>query len=270
MKNLELKQKLKEGDLVLGTLIVSTSPFWPKILKDCSLDFTFIDTEHIAISRETLSWMCRTYSAMGLPPLVRMKSPDKYIATEFLDDGAAGIISPYTETVTQVKELVGATKKRPLKGGRLNQLMAGKKNLKESLDDYINKFNENNLLILNIESKPAVENLDEILEIEGIDAIQIGPHDLTTSLGIPEEYDNPIYLNTIEMVFKKARSKSVGAGIHAWGTPEYQKRLLDLGANMLIHKADAFFFRDGLENDLNEIRSLIGENNVGRRENISI
>ena len=147
MKNLELKQKLKEGDLVLGTLIVSTSPFWPKILKDCSLDFIFIDTEHIAISRETLSWMCRTYSAMGLPPLVRMKSPDKYIATEFLDDGAAGIISPYTETVTQVKELVGATKKRPLKGGRLNQLMAGNKNLEESLDDYINKFNENNLLI---------------------------------------------------------------------------------------------------------------------------
>ena len=77
-----LKQKLKEGDLVLGTLIVSTSPFWPKILKDCSLDFIFIDTEHIAISRETLSWMCRTYSAMGLPPLVRMKSPDQYIATE--------------------------------------------------------------------------------------------------------------------------------------------------------------------------------------------
>ena len=270
MKNLELKQKLKEGDLVLGTLIVSTSPFWPKILKDCSLDFIFIDTEHIAISRETLSWMCRTYSAMGLPPLVRMKSPDHYIATEFLDDGAAGIISPYTETVTQVKELMGATKKRPLKGGRLNQLMAGKENLEESLDNYINKSNENNMLVLNIESKPAIENLDQILDIAGIDAVQIGPHDLTTSLGIPEEYDNPIYLNTIEMVFKKARSKSVGAGIHAWGTPEYQKRLLDLGANMLIHKADVLFFRDGLENDLNEIRILVGKTDFSRREDVNI
>jgi 4-hydroxy-2-oxoheptanedioate aldolase len=259
MENLELKQKLKEGDLVLGTLIVSTSPFWPKILKDCSLDFIFIDTEHIAISRETLSWMCRTYSAMGLPPLVRMKSPDQYIATQFLDDGAAGIISPYTETVAQVKDLVGSTKKRPLKGNRLDHLMAGN-DLEKSLNNYVNKFNDNNLLVLNIESKPAVENLDHILEIEGIDAIQIGPHDLTTSLGIPEEYDNIIYLNTVETIFKKARSKSVGAGIHAWGTPEYQKRLLDMGANMLIHKADAIFFKDGLENDLNEIRSLVGSN----------
>ena len=119
-------------------------------------------------------------------------------------------------------------------------------------------------------SKPAIENLDQILDIAGIDAVQIGPHDLTTSLGIPEEYDNPIYLNTIEMVFKKARSKSVGAGIHAWGTPEYQKRLLDLGANMLIHKADVLFFRDGLENDLNEIRSLVGKTDFSRRENVNI
>ena len=148
--------------------------------------------------------------------------------------------------------------------------MAGKENLEESLDNYINKSNENNLLVLNIESKPAIENLDQILDIAGIDAVQIGPNDLTTSLGIPEEYDNPIYLNTIEMVFKKARSKSVGAGIHAWGTPEYQKRLLDLGANMLIHKADVLFFRDGLENDLNEIRSLVGKTDFSRRENVNI
>ena len=160
---------------------------------------------------------------------------------------------------------MGETKKRPLKGGRLNQLMEGKKNLEESLDDYINKFNENNLLILNIESKPAVENLDEILEIEGIDAIQIGPHDLTTSLGIPEEYDNPIYLNTIEMVFKKARSKSVEQGFMLGVLLSIKRDYWMLGANMLIHKADVLFFRDGLENDLNEIRSLVGGNNVGRR-----
>ena len=180
MKNLELKQKLKEGDLVLGTLIVSTSPFWPKILKDCSLDFIFIDTEHIAISRETLSWMCRTYSAMGLPPLVRMKSPDKYIATEFLDDGAAGIISPYTETVTQVKELVGATKKRPLKGGRLNQLMAGNKNLAESLDDYINKlqdifrdiFDDYNLVINESTSSDDIEDWHSLTQISLTTAIE--------------------------------------------------------------------------------------------------
>ena len=122
MNTIELKNNLKNGELVLGTLIVSPSPFWPEVLKDSSLDFVFIDTEHIALDRSQLSWMCRTYSAMGYPPLVRMKSPDQFIATQFLDDGAAGIISPYTETIEQVKSLVGASKKRPIKGLKLNQL----------------------------------------------------------------------------------------------------------------------------------------------------
>ena len=64
--------------------------------------------------------------------------------------------------------------------------------IEKKLDTYLSKFNEHNLLILNIESTPAIGNLDSILEIQGIDAIQIGPHDLTSSLGIPEEYENNI------------------------------------------------------------------------------
>jgi len=258
MNNIELKKKLQKGELVLGTLIVSSSPFWPKILANCPLDFIFIDTEHIAINRTDLSWMCRTYSSMGYPPLVRMKSPDAYIATQFLDDGASGVISPYTETIDQVMELVGATKKRPLKGKKLNELMEGNE-IEKKLDTYLSKFNEHNLLILNIESTPAIGNLDSILEIQGIDAIQIGPHDLTSSLGIPEEYENNIYLNTIEKIFKKARSKSIGAGIHAWGDPKYQKRLIDMGANMIIHKADAIFFQEGLVKEINKIKELVGK-----------
>ena len=131
--------------------------------------------------------------------------------------------------------------------------------IEKKLDTYLSKFNEHNLLILNIESTPAIGNLDSILEIQGIDAIQIGPHDLTSSLGIPEEYENNIYLNTIEKIFKKARSKSIGAGIHAWGDPKYQKRLIDMGANMIIHKADAIFFQEGLVKEINKIKELVGK-----------
>jgi len=145
MNTIELRGKLQKGELVLGTLIVSSSPFWPKLVVNCPLDFVFIDTEHIAINRVDLSWMCRTYSAMGYPPLVRMKSPDPYIATQFLDDGASGVISPYTETIDQVKELVGATKKRPIKGLKLNGIMEGNE-IETKLDKYMSQFNDHNLL----------------------------------------------------------------------------------------------------------------------------
>jgi len=244
----ELKIKLHDGENVFGTLITSPSPFWPKFIGSCGLDFLFIDTEHITLDRSQLSWMCRTYNAMGLPPIVRIPSPNPYDATIALDDGAAGIISPYTETVDQVKWLRGATKLRPLKGGRMEEILAGQPD-SEVMEKYLNNFNRNHLLILNIESTPAVESLDEILEVPGIDAVQIGPHDLSCSLGVPEKYEEKLYLKTIENIFQKARAKSIGAGIHAWGDYSYQKRLLSMGANMLIHKSDAMFVQQSLKTD---------------------
>ena len=120
----ELKNALHDGGPVLGTLIVSPSPFWPKIIGDCGLDFVFIDTEHIALDRSQVSWMCRTYAAMGLPPLVRTGSPSPYEATMVLDDGAAGVVAPYIEEVDQVKKLRGASKLRPLKGKRLEEALS--------------------------------------------------------------------------------------------------------------------------------------------------
>lgn len=262
MTPIELKNALHDGRLVLGTLIVSPSPFWPKIIGDCGLDFVFIDTEHIALDRSQVSWMCRTYKAMGLPPLVRTVSPSPYEATMVLDDGAAGVVAPYIEEVDQASKLRGASKLRPLKGKRLDEALNGQ--LPDQLADYILGFNENNLLIVNIESAPAVENLDRILDVPGIDSILIGPHDLSTNLGLPENYDDPEFLKKVETIFTKARAKGVGAGIHAWGNISSQTRFVDMGANLIIHKADAIFFKEGIRNELAEIRESLGMKPVGK------
>ena len=87
----QFRQRLIAGDVLFGTLIVSPSPRWPEVVRDCGLDFVFIDTEHISLDRTDLSWMCRTYAAMGLPPIVRIPSPDPYGAGMVLDGGAAGL-----------------------------------------------------------------------------------------------------------------------------------------------------------------------------------
>ncbi len=94
----ELRKRLHSGETSFGTLIVSPSPRWPEAVKTCGLDFVFIDTEHIALDRAQLSWMCQTYAALGLPPLVRIPSPDPFAATMVLDGGAAGVIAPYVES----------------------------------------------------------------------------------------------------------------------------------------------------------------------------
>jgi len=92
-----LRQRLIAGKMLFGTLIVSPSPRWPDVVRGCGLDLVFIDTEHIALDREELSWMCQTYVALCLPPLVRIPAPDPYPAAMVLDGGAAGIIAPSVE-----------------------------------------------------------------------------------------------------------------------------------------------------------------------------
>ena len=257
MTPIEFKKRLHDGDPVFGTLIVSPSPFWPPRIANCGLDFVFIDTEHIALDRGQVSWMCRTYAACGLPTLLRIPSPDPYVATMALDDGANGVIAPYVESVEEVQQLRGATKLRPLKGKRLHELIKGSE-LEPEMGKYIKKFNENHILVINIESVPALNALDDILDVPDIDAVLIGSHDLSCSLDVPEQYDHPLFLKTAETIFQKAREKGVGAGIHAWSDTDYQTRLINMGANMLVHKADIIFVADGLTSELDEIRAKLG------------
>jgi len=243
MTSAQLRDQLRAGKTVFGTLIVSPSPRWPEAVRDCGLDFVFIDTEHIALDRAQLSWMCQTYTAMGLPPIVRIPAPDPYAATMALDGGAAGIIAPYVESVEQVQSLRGAVKLRPIKGLKLQQMLDGARVVPE-LETYIGKGANERLLIVNIESVPAINALDSILAVPGLDGVLIGPHDLSCSLGVPEQWEHPEFLKACETIFRKARAAGVGAGIHFWGEPAQQVRLLHMGANLLIHSADITLLRN--------------------------
>ncbi|MEC8557078.1 MAG: aldolase/citrate lyase family protein [Planctomycetota bacterium] len=261
----ELRECLHEGLKVFGTLIVSTSPRWPEVVATCGLDFVFVDTEHIALDRAQLSWMCQTYNALGIPPIVRIPSPDPHAATMVLDGGAAGIIAPYVESVRQVEALRGAVKMRPIKGQTQQAMLAGE-SIGSELEHYIRERASKRLLIVNIESTPAIEALDDILQVPDLDGVLIGPHDLSCSLGIPEQYNHPDFINACETIFNKARKASVGAGIHFWGDVEQQTRLLKLGANMLIHSADISLFQKHLRLELAAIRKTAG----ATREDTSI
>jgi 4-hydroxy-2-oxoheptanedioate aldolase len=257
MNAAELIENLRLGRHVFGTLIVSPSPRWPEAVRGCGLDFVFIDTEHIALDRAQLSWMCQTYAALGLAPVVRIPAPDPYAATMALDGGAAGIIAPYVEHAEQVRALRGAVKLRPIKGQILQQLLDGEETEPE-LDSYLQRAAKDRLLIVNIESRPAIAALDEILAVPGLDAVLIGPHDLSCSLGIPEQYSRPEFLAACETIFRKARAAGIGAGIHFWGSVEEQAHFLALGANMLIHSADITLFQKHLRLELEAVKKAAG------------
>ena len=261
MNGIDLGKALRAGVRVYGTCVISPAPQWPRMIAKTGLDFVFIDTEHIVLDRAQLSWMCQTYAGLGMAPIVRIPAPDPYLATQMVDAGAVGVIVPYVESVSQVHDLRGAVKLRPLKGNRLSRVLSGEEQLSQEERQYLTDYNQGNLCIVNIESIPALNALDEILAVPDIDALLIGPHDLSINLGIAEQYDHPRFEEAVQTVFRKGRNAGVGVGMHYSGSDGKQKlsKWAEWGMNLIIHSSDLCIVGNTLKQDIGAFRAELGD-----------
>jgi 4-hydroxy-2-oxoheptanedioate aldolase len=255
----QLLQRIKKGKRLYATAILSCSPLWPLAVKNTGVDFVFIDTEHTPFDRTILAQMCVAYKALGLPPLVRIGSPDPHEARRVLDGGASGILAPYIESPEQVRELVGAVKRRPLKGQRLTRVMHRQEALEPELEAYLADWNKDTFLMINIESAPAVQNLDAILAEPGLDGVIIGPHDLSLSLGLPEQYHHPRFEEAVQHIIFRTREKGLGIGIHFSQEAAFQIKWAQAGANIIMHSSDRALFQQRLQEDLTTMRRSLGD-----------
>lgn len=252
-------QKLKNGQNVYGTCITSTSPMWPVAIKRTGVDFVFIDTEHIPLDRAELAKMCQNFRALGITPIIRIPEPNPFLACQVIDGGALGVVAPYLESAGQIRELVGAVKFRPLKGEKLHNYLNGVEEMSPTLQAYITAHNASNICIANIESVPALERLDELLSVPGLDAVFIGPHDLSVSLGLPEQYDHPDFEAAVRSIIHQTRAKGLSIGIHFSLEPERQIQWMKEGANIVVHSFDVALFVQRLQQDLSIIKQAAGD-----------
>ena len=262
MDGRSLRNSLHEGRLALGSLVASPSPRWLSAVSGSGIDFVFIDTEHIPIDRHQLSWMCLGYAARGLAPVVRIPAPDPYQAAMAVDAGAHGVVAPYIEHPDQIRALVGAVKHRPLKGERLSALLDGREQPTRELAAYLDRSNPNAVVIANVESLVSMARLPELCAVPGLDAVLIGPHDLTVQLCVPEAWDNSIFLDAVRTILSSARRAGIGAGIHHWVSVERMRDYVAWGANLLIDHGDVSLVAEQLRRRAAAIRgSTVGSPN---------
>jgi len=266
MTGKEFRDTLRSGITVYGTLITSASPKMFDLTTSLGLDFVFLCSEHVAYNPETLSWMCRAFKAAGINPVVRIPEPSPFLATQALDAGAGAILVPYVENTDDVFDLVGAVKFRPLKGKKLTKILYGEEKPSPELEAYLKKHNENHTLLLNIESQAGVSNMEQFFKVQsvdgpGVDGIVIGPHDLSTSYGIPEKYRSSEFLDLSCDIIRKARNAGVAAGGHNGSRDSLDLQIgwAKAGATIILHSSDMFLFADKLQEDLNRIREAKGE-----------
>ncbi len=262
----DFRGTLHSGKTVYGTLVTSSSPRVFDTVINLAPDFVFLCTEHIFYNQDTLGWMCRAYKAAGIHPVVRILKADPYLATQALDSGAGTVLAPYVEDIEQVIELIGAVKYRPLKGKKLRDILMGKEKPVEEMEAYLKNHNRNNSLLLNIESPAGVAGLEQFFSIKspdgkGVDGIVIGPHDLSVSYDVPEQFTSREFIDLSCNIIRKARKAGVSAGGHngSRGSIELQKEWAKAGANIIMHSSDVFLFADKYIEEINQIRAFRGD-----------
>lgn len=269
MTGTTIREKLHNGERVYGTHVSSLlNPNAAAIAVEIELDFAFFCTEHMPLDRTEIGWLCRFYAAHGISPVVRVPGRDADAISMALDAGAEGIVVPYVETVAEVQQAVGAVRYRPIKGKLLRETLTGREELPQKTLEFLDRFNRDSYLIIGIESVEAMENLEQLITIDGVDGVFLGPHDITTSMGIPEEYGNPRFLDAVERVIRLCRRHSVGVGLH---TPLLKlgnatlHRFCHAGLNWMINGADITVMRDAMNTQLRALRELAGDEYINPR-----
>jgi 2-keto-3-deoxy-L-rhamnonate aldolase RhmA len=261
MRGSLLRKALHNGNRVYGIGVEGyVQPRWPRFFSDSGLDFVFIDTEHTPLDRMQQAWAVQTYAAYGIAPLLRIPEASASLAAQALDAGAHGIVVPYVETAAQVKELVGAIRYRPFRGRRLAEVLEGTSLPSEATDEYLQLINEDNLLVIMIESQAGLDNLERMLQIKGVDAVLIGPNDLSISLGIPDQITHPKFEKALQEVTQICRKNNVGVGVHfADKNIETEMQWIDWGCNLIIHLTDTLMIAHGIERGLQTLRDHTGD-----------
>ena len=255
MNGADLKAILNGGGRIFGTMIsVNRNPRWIPVLDGVGLDYVIIDTEHNPRSRGELGDYLTMFNTGSVVPIVRIPIPDSHYVTMAIDAGAQGILAPYCETVDQVREVVKAAKFRPLKGAAAEQALATGEFPSDASREYLAARNRNNICIIGIESQAAVDNLDAILDVPQIDAIFVGPNDMSISLGVPDDYAQEIYIRTVKGIIDRCEARGLPTLVHHQ-TPELSEFWIEQGARFVLHGTDRRAMAEGFRADFSRLRA---------------
>jgi 2-keto-3-deoxy-L-rhamnonate aldolase RhmA len=208
------RERLARGETVFGCgLQVYRSAEIPRVFAAAGFDYVFIDMEHGAYDLETVQDMIVSANAAGITPIVRVAELLYSLVARLLDSGAQGIILPRVEDPKLLAEAVSWMRFPPVgkRGYGVNASMVSYE--PHSFAEIIDHQNRNTVCVVQFETQLAIDRADELLSVPGVDIAMVGPADLSISLGIPGDFDNPLLISTVEGLVAKCNRHGVVPGI---------------------------------------------------------
>ena len=207
-----LKNRLKSGDIIFGQLILELfTPGIAHILANSGLDFVLIDMEHGRCDLALAADLINSADGAGITPLVRVPDVEFRPLSRVLDLGAGGVMVPRVETGEQMRYVVSQLKYAPA-GRRGVALGVAHDQYRSRGPEYFDAANRETIVIALLETAQAFEDLDAIVSTPGLDVAWMGHYDLTVSMGIPAEFDNPRFLEMMDRILDSCKRHGVAPG----------------------------------------------------------
>ena len=209
-----IRERVLNGELVVGTFLNLASCFTAEIVGHAGFDWVLVDLEHGVGDELSLAHQFQALASTPAVPLVRLPCNDATRMKRVLDLGAFGVMVPYVSTAEEAASVAAAMRYPPkgIRGVNKSNRACGFGRLAA---DYYPAANDNLLSIVQIETKQAVDNLDAIAAVDGVDVLFVGPLDLSVSLGIEQQFDHPTFREALKAVVAACRKAGKTAGMHA-------------------------------------------------------
>ncbi len=250
MRENTVKQTWREGKATFGAWLSIPSAFSAEVMAHQGFDWLCIDMQHGVIDYQVAVTMLQAISATETIPFVRVPWNEPGVIGKMLDAGAYGIIVPLVNTVEQAQAAVSACRYAPDGARSFGPTRAAY----YAGGDYAGNANHEIACIPMIETATAVEHLDEILAVPGIDAVYVGPADLSLTLGLPPApyHEEPAFEQAYRTIAGSCRRHGVVAGIHA--NAALAPRHLEAGYRMITVSSDIAALAGGAARDLRSVR----------------
>jgi 2-dehydro-3-deoxyglucarate aldolase/4-hydroxy-2-oxoheptanedioate aldolase len=256
MKTNNVKRRLTAGGVSLGTFVFEFNTTGiGRIATEAGAEFIVFDMEHTGWSMETIRMLMAT-TPYPTVPMVRIPATEYHFIARALDVGAMGIMVPMVESVAQA-ELLARSAKYPPAGRRGTAFGVAHDDYRSGdILETMRRANAEQILIAQIESRAGLENVEAIARVEGIDVLWIGHYDLTTSLGIPGQFDHPTFKEAVTRVSIACRDHGKIGGFMS-ADVENAKWILDQGFHMQAFAGDLWLYGRALAEGLRAVRDEI-------------
>jgi len=255
MKN-QVKQKLKEGKISIGSWIQLAHPTIAEIMAESGFEWLAIDMEHSAIGVQDMENLIRAIELGGSVPLVRLWSNDPVLVKKVMDAGAYGIIVPMVNSREEAEKAVKSAKYPP--EGERGVGLYRAQGFGSNFEEYKNTINQESLVVVMIEHREAVENIRDILSVKGVDGLLIGPYDMSGSYGIAGQLDHPLIKEAQRKIIVAAKEAGVVAGIHVVHPPvEQVKNRIDEGFRFIAYSTDAILLNHYCQKSVSDLKEVL-------------